>query len=252
MPTATAAWASSVEAPRCGVQMNPSSRRSGLSGDTGSFSNTSRAAPPTWPEASASASAFSSTSPPRAQFTRRTPFFICARLAAFTTLRVFSVSGTWSEMTSARFQTCSSGTSSTPISAAASSETNGSKATTLIFMARARSTTTDPMLPIPTTPSVLPASSCPWNRFFSHFPPFTLAVACAMWRDRASIMASASSATVTDEPPGVFITTTPRRVAASRSTLSTPTPARPTTRSRVAFSSTAAVILVALRTAMAS
>src|SRR6266542_1341927 len=55
-----------------------------------------------------------------------------------------------------------------------------------------------------------------------------------------------------DEPPGVFITTTPRRVAASRSTLSTPTPARPTTRSRVAFSRSFAVTFVALRTASAS
>ena len=43
-------------------------------------------------------------------------------------------------------------------------------------------------------------------------------------------MAKDSSAVETVLPPGVFITTTPRCVAASTSTLSTPTPARPTTR----------------------
>ena len=45
-----------------------------------------------------------------------------------------------------------------------------------------------------------------------------------------SISASVCSATLGALPPGVFITRTPRRVAASRSILSTPTPARPTTR----------------------
>ena len=38
------------------------------------------------------------------------------------------------------------------------------------------------MLPMPTTPSVLPASSRPWNFFFSHLPALTLAVAAATWR----------------------------------------------------------------------
>jgi hypothetical protein len=123
---------------------------------------------------------------------------------------------------------------------------------TRIRIARARSTSTDPMLPIPTTPRVFPATSRPWKRFFSHLPAFTLAVAAARWRDSARIIARASSATVIEDPPGVFITTTPRRVAASRSTLSTPTPARPTTLSRTAFSRSLAVTLVALRTASAS
>ena len=43
-------------------------------------------------------------------------------------------------------------------------------------------------------------------------------------------MAKVNSAVVMVLPPGVFITTTPCCVAASTSTLSTPTPARPTTR----------------------
>src|SRR5207237_772007 len=49
-------------------------------------------------------------------------------------------------------------------------------------------------------------------------------------------------------PPGVFITTTPRSVAASTSIVSTPAPARPTTSSARPASSTARVTLVALRT----
>ena len=47
---------------------------------------------------------------------------------------------------------------------------------------------------------------------------------------------------------GAFATTIPRRVAASTSTLSTPTPARPITFSRVARSITSAVTFVAERT----
>jgi hypothetical protein len=52
-------------------------------------------------------------------------------------------------------------------------------------------------------------------------------------------------------PEGVFITITPRSVAASTSTLSTPTPARPTTLSKGAAANTSAVIFVSERTAIA-
>ena len=52
-------------------------------------------------------------------------------------------------------------------------------------------------------------------------------------------------------PPGVFMTTMPRWVAVSTSTLSTPTPARPTTRRLGAASMTFLVILVSERTTMA-
>src|SRR5215471_4811006 len=62
---ATFRWASSVEAPRWGVQMKFSNRSSGWSGGTGSVANTSNAAPPRCPEVSASCSASSSTTPPR-------------------------------------------------------------------------------------------------------------------------------------------------------------------------------------------
>ena len=56
----------------------------------------------------------------------------------------------------------------------------------------------------------------------------------------ASITPSVCSATATAFPPGVFITAMPLRVAASRSMLSTPTPARPITRSFCACSSSSA------------
>ncbi|MNC93600.1 hypothetical protein D3C83_102650 [compost metagenome] len=60
-----------------------------------------------------------------------------------------------------------------------------------------------------------------------------------------------SSAVATVLPDGVFMTTTPRSVAASTSTLSTPTPARPTTLSNGAAANTAAVIWVSERTTIA-
>ena len=63
--------------------------------------------------------------------------------------------------------------------------------------------------------------------------------------------ATASSAVETVLPPGEFITRTPRRVAASRSTLSIPTPARPITRRLFAASITSGVILLPERMRMA-
>ena len=73
------------------------------------------------------------------------------------------------------------------------------------------------------------------NFFFSHLPARVEALACGMWRAIASMSARVCSATEMALPPGVFITRTPAAVAASRSTLSTPTPARPMTRSLGAF-----------------
>ena len=62
-------------------------------------------------------------------------------------------------------------------------------------------------------------------------------------------MASACSAVVIELPKGVFITTMPRPVAAARSTLSTPMPARPITCKFEAAERMSAVTLVADRTA---
>ncbi len=57
-----------------------------------------------------------------------------------------------------------------------------------------------------------------------------------------------NSAAATELPPGVFITTTPALVAASRSMLSTPVPARPMTRRRPGSARTSARTFVAERT----
>src|SRR5688572_24345208 len=73
-----------------------------------------------------------------------------------------------------------------------------------------------------------------------------------MLRASDSISAMVCSATETALPPGVFITSTPACVAADRSTLSTPTPARPITRSFGAFERTSVFTFTALRTMRAS
>ncbi len=85
-----------------------------------------------------------------------------------------------------------------------------------------------------------------------HLPPFTLASACGMLRASDIISENACSAVEIVLPAGVFITITPRFVAASISTLSVPTPARPTTRSLLAAAITFAFTFVRERTTSAS
>ena len=108
------------------------------------------------------------------------------------------------------------------------------------------------MLPQPMIPSVLPVSSTPMNRFFSHLPDCVETSALGICRASANISAIACSAVVIELPNGVFITITPRAVAAGISTLSTPMPARPTTFNFFARSSSFAVTLVAERMASPS
>ena len=69
-----------------------------------------------------------------------------------------------------------------------------------------------------------------------------------MLRARANSMAIVCSAAVLVLPSGVFMTTTPAVVAVATSILSTPMPARPMTRSRLALARISAVTLVRLRT----
>ena len=113
--------------------------------------------------------------------------------------------------------------------------------------ARARSATACPMRPRPTMPSVLPASCTPMNLLRSHFWARRLASAAATFRDRPSISAKACSAVLSVLPAGVFITTMPRRVAASLSMLAVPTPARTIARRRWLPASDSAVIFTPLR-----
>ena len=249
--SATFSCASFVAAPRCGVQTTFSKAKSGLS-VAGSTSNTSKAAPAKWPDCSASASATSSTKPPRAQLISRAPFFMRAIFSRERILRVCSVMGVCSVMKSARASNSGSSTFSTPISTARFSERKGSKAMTFIFNPLARSATMPPILPQPIRPRVFAKSSTPMKRFFSHLPALVEAEASGNCRASANIIAMACSAVVIALPKGVFITTTPRAVALVTSTLSTPMPARPTTFSRGAACSTSRVTLVAERTAKPS
>ena len=83
-------------------------------------------------------------------------------------------------------------------------------------------------------------------------PRFSAAWACGMLRARATSRPIVCSAAETTVDSGAFATTMPRRVAASTSTLSTPTPARPITFSRSARAITSAVSFVAERITIAS
>ena len=123
---------------------------------------------------------------------------------------------------------------------------------TFILSPRARSATIEPILPAPISPSVLPVSSTPMKRFFSHLPACVDASASGSWRASANISATACSAVVIEFPNGVFITTTPLAEAAGMSTLSIPIPARPTTFRLVAASRMSRVTLVDERIARPS
>src|SRR5215471_13236842 len=115
----------------------------------------------------------------------------------------------------------------------------------------ARRLNSPPIRPIPITPSVLLYSSTPSKFFLSQFFPRMFASACGILRATESNNENACSAVERVFPPGALSTTMPRRVAASTSTLSTPTPARPTTRSFMPAFKIAAVIFVWLRTTSA-
>ncbi len=107
--------------------------------------------------------------------------------------------------------------------------------------ASARWATSLPMRPSPTTPSVLLASSTPSQRDRSHRPSTRAAWAWGTLRAWASSSAIVCSAAEMMFDCGAFTTITPRRVAASTSTLSRPMPARPTTTRSAPASSTSAV-----------
>ena len=108
------------------------------------------------------------------------------------------------------------------------------------------------MLPRPITPSVLRRSSVPRKRFPSHLPRRVESMACGIWRAMASIRPRVCSATATAFSPGMFITSTPAEVAASRSTKSAPTPGNAMTAVFSLFSICAAVTLAAREASRAS
>ncbi len=130
---------------------------------------------------------------------------------------------------SARATSSSRLTASTPISRARSSEMYGSYAMTRIAKPAARSATNLPIRPRPTIPRVFSASSTPSHLLRSHRPATNAACACGTLRAIDNNKAIVCSAAEMMLEVGAFTTMTPRFVAASTSTLSSPTPARPTT-----------------------
>ncbi|CAB4588257.1 unannotated protein [freshwater metagenome] len=96
-------------------------------------------------------------------------------------------------------------------------------------------------------PKVLSDSSTPSHLLRSQRPAFR--AACAWGTLRADDINSAMVCSAADTMLlwGAFTTITPRRVAASTSTLSKPIPARPTTINSSACSNTSAVTCVAER-----
>src|SRR5207249_3927633 len=100
--------------------------------------------------------------------------------------------------------------------------------------AAANFATRRPMLPTPTMPSVLPASSVLPTTRVAPQSPFRVSVSMSRVRlTQASMSISACSATACEFEPGAWTTATPSRVAAGMSTVSRPTPCRPTTLSFV-------------------
>ena len=134
------------------------------------------------------------------------------------------------------------------IARARSSDTNGSNATMRIPKAAARCATSFPIRPKPTTPKVLSNSSTPSHLLRSQRPSFKALCACGTLRATASNIAMVCSAADTMFDSGAFATITPRRVADSTSTLSRPTPARPTTMRESAAAINASSTWVADRT----
>ena len=130
-------------------------------------------------------------------------------------LRVASVSGVCRVMKSARASSSSSSTFSTPsVDGALGRQERDRRRSPSSSGRCARSATIEPILPQPMTPSVLPVSSTPMKRDFSHLPAWVERSAAGIWRASANIIAMACSAVVIELPKGVFITTMPRCVAA--------------------------------------
>ena len=93
-------YASLVTPPMCGLRMNPGSSWNGWPCTIGSTAKLSRPAARTCPLRTAASKAPSSTSPLRAVLTTITPRLHQASVAASSRLRLSSVSGQCSEITS--------------------------------------------------------------------------------------------------------------------------------------------------------
>ena len=169
--------------------------------------------------------------PPREVLTSRAPCFISDSSCSPISPSVSGVRGRWIETKSACTRSASSvGIASTPISFARSRAHVG-------IVARSRASRTPRRAARRARPRARarpPRSSCPRaprpaTSTRSHDPASRRRRACGMLRACASISAIACSAALMMLDCGAFTTITPRRVAASTSTLSRPMPARATT-----------------------
>src|SRR5579862_6097463 len=206
-----AARVSSVALAMCGVRTTFGSPRR-RSGTCGSCTKTSRPALMR-PLSSSSASAFSSTTAPRAVLMSVAPSRSSARRSREISPVVSAFSGVWSETMSARPSSSSSGVSRVWI-------TSRSKPA-------ARRAAALPIRPKPTMPRTDPPTSRPRNGLadqpFSHRPARTAMSPSTMRRRTASRSPIVRSATAASSTPGVFETATPRRRHASMSMRSYPT-----------------------------
>src|SRR5881296_1816804 len=229
--TALCRFASRVTPATCGEQTTFSRFRRGLSRGVGSSSHTSRPAAPRCPRVRASKSARSSCTGPREVLTKMAPGFMSASVFALIMCVVSDVSGVWHVRTSTCGRRASRlFTGSAPRRRTSSSGTYLSYARTRIPIAPANFATRRPMLPTPTMPSVLPASSLlPTMRLAPQSPRRVVLSISRVRLTQASMSISACSATAWEFEPGAWTTATPSRVAAGTSTVSRPTPCRPTT-----------------------
>src|SRR6185312_14958728 len=239
----------------CGVSNRCGHPARTLPAGSGSCSKTSSAAPPSMPLRSASASAVSSTMPPREVLIRIASRFISASRRASRRRRVSSVSGRCSETTSDSCSRSSSGRGAVCCSAhaAESGAIALSKPSTCMPSRWASSATRRPILPKPTTPSVLPESSRPCDSAArGHWPAATAVLAPKTRRRSTNATPITYSATERALAPVAGMTSIRRAAQADRSMLSSPTPSRPTTLRRGAAASRAAFTCVRLRTINAS
>ncbi len=170
--------------------------------------------------------------------------FIMLNWAVDIMFLVSGSSGVCMVMKSDIFRTSSSVVRRTPMLSATSLGRNGSYPTMVILKAFRRLATSPPTRPTPMMPRTLPFISTPVYLERFHSPLCIESWAKGMFLARVSSMAQVCSAAESMLADGVFMTSMPFSVAAGTSTLSTPTPARPMTRSFLPASITFLVTLV--------
>ena len=207
---------------RGGCRRRCRARTGGCRRPPGSVSKTSSPAAPRRPLRSATTSAASSTSPPRAVLTRIAPGFMRAIAPALMICAVSGARGTCSDTTSLEPSSASSGMRSPTAPGFELRLAYSTRAPMACSIgARRRGTA-----PYPTSPTVRPHTSPAWSwNAGGRFQPARASASRRFARRRApSISSRVISATAWVFAPGMLQTATPPRRAASRSMVFTPTP----------------------------